>query len=57
MVNRSGSVDRQGFLVLAVHGSPVEGYYRAPTGGLTTMYHGYTIADKSDEVSSPLIAN
>ncbi len=33
----------------AVHGSHVEDYYRAPTGGLTTRYHGYTITDKSDE--------
>ena len=29
--------------------SHVEDYCRAPTGGLTTRYHGYTITDKSDE--------
>jgi len=35
--------------VVAVRGSPVEDYCRAPTGGLTTRYHGYTITGKSDE--------
>ena len=39
----------RGVAGVAVHGSPVEDYCRAPRGGLITRYHGYAITDKSDE--------
>jgi len=45
----STSADIQGFLVVVVHGSPVEDYCRAPRGGLITRCHGYIIIDKNDE--------
>jgi len=45
----STSADIQGFLMVRVHGSPVEDYCRALKGELTTRYYGFIIGDKSGE--------